>query len=422
METHTITLFTPNLLTRYVCTYGYHLLRTEHKHDWNAGSGTMEYLYNHTLPSYDFINHEKKKNVKVISLGEGEHNVPYKEHAIKVSVKYRFDNRMHLVDDSEFAKCVVISSLDADLLTAFVDDAKTYCENLIDSAVGDKKHIRKYIFNEKYDEWTVMNAVLPRPMDSVFIGGVIRQQLMTTINDFMDPVVRDDYRKFNIPYKLNVLLHGKPGTGKTSTIMAIASELNSDVAIVQFTRAINDTKLLNAINSVRDLKKCKIIVMEDIDCLFENRKEHDTQHNAVSLSGLLNAMDGLGRVEGVIIVMTTNNVDVLDAALLRSGRVDLRIKYDAATYEQIHDMFKYYFKNETHIVTDAFIRTFYDTIKYKEVTISMLQQHLFNNRKCIADLCGQRCMQELHDLISINNHLVTKMKTSSGPPDGSFYT
>ena len=59
----------------------------------------------------------------------------------------------------------------------------------------------------------------------------------------------------------------------------------------------------------------------------------------ISLSGLLNIIDGIASQEGRILIMTTNFIENLDSALLRPGRVDLRIEFDLATREQVHDIF-----------------------------------------------------------------------------------
>ena len=63
-----------------------------------------------------------------------------------------------------------------------------------------------------------------------------------------------------------------------------------------------------------------------------------TQSEGVTLSGLLNCMDGITAPDGAIIVMTTNHPELIDSALLRPGRVDIRVDFTTATREQIQRM------------------------------------------------------------------------------------
>ena len=65
----------------------------------------------------------------------------------------------------------------------------------------------------------------------------------------------------------------------------------------------------------------------------------------ISLSGLLNVIDGVASQEGRLLIMTTNYIDALDKALLRPGRVDIRIHFDMATSAHVDNMFIQAFTN-----------------------------------------------------------------------------
>ena len=73
---------------------------------------------------------------------------------------------------------------------------------------------------------------------------------MMNISNFLDKIKKflteeteDEYRSFGIPYKMNILLEGLPGTGKTSLIYAIASTLNMNIALVSFDAKMTDISL-----------------------------------------------------------------------------------------------------------------------------------------------------------------------------------
>jgi chaperone BCS1 len=68
----------------------------------------------------------------------------------------------------------------------------------------------------------------------------------------------------------------------------------------------------------------------------ENKNKEKTQ---LTLSGLLNAIDGVFSTHGRILVMTTNHPEVLDEALIRPGRIDCKYLFDNCDTEQIKDLF-----------------------------------------------------------------------------------
>ena len=101
------------------------------------------------------------------------------------------------------------------------------------------------------------------------------------------------------------------------------------------------------------LPRRSLLLLEDVDAALpeavkrRNESQQSTQHGSpaetddqsgVTLSGLLNCMDGITAPEGVVIVMTTNFPERLDAALLRPGRIDYRMNFGPATREQIERM------------------------------------------------------------------------------------
>ena len=106
--------------------------------------------------------------------------------------------------------------------------------------------------------------------------------------------VKGDYLEFGVPYKRVIFLYGVPGSGKTTTINCIASHFDCDVHIVPLSTDMTDQKLVDAFSSVNDdetkSNSKKIIVIEDIDCVFSDRKEGDCMKNGVTLQGLLNCL------------------------------------------------------------------------------------------------------------------------------------
>jgi mitochondrial chaperone BCS1 len=71
----------------------------------------------------------------------------------------------------------------------------------------------------------------------------------------------------------------------------------------------------------------------------DNSNSIRSSSSRISLSGLLNVIDGISAQEGRLLIMTTNNVKALDSALLRPGRIDVRIHFELATKKQAEDLF-----------------------------------------------------------------------------------
>lgn len=121
-----------------------------------------------------------------------------------------------------------------------------------------------------------------------------------------------------------------------------------------------------------------IILLEDIDAAFVSREENDEQKaafrglNRVTLSGLLNALDGVASSEGRIVFMTTNYLDRLDAALIRPGRVDMKEYIGYCTRFQLEQMYRRFYNGPS---VNEFATQFADNvlIEKKNVSPAMIQ-------------------------------------------------
>ncbi|CAI9098313.1 OLC1v1034935C1 [Oldenlandia corymbosa var. corymbosa] len=148
--------------------------------------------------------------------------------------------------------------------------------------------------------------------------------------------------------------------GKSSLIAAMANHLQYDIYSLELT-TIRDNIELN--NLLLDTTKKAIIVIEDIDCTLDvtltaaNRtkkkkgsKEDDSNKSKLTLSGLLNSIDGLssGCVQERIFVFTTNHIEKLDPALIRRGRMDMHIVMSYCRFEAFKLLAKNYLNIDHH--------------------------------------------------------------------------
>lgn len=172
-----------------------------------------------------------------------------------------------------------------------------------------------------------------RPLGSVILDDGVKEGVVADVRDFM--ARQQWYVDRGIPYRRGYLLYGPPGSGKSSFIQSLAGELDFSVAMVNLSEmGMTDDKLAFLLTK---LPKRSILLLEDADAAFVNRRQRDTDGYSgatVTFSGLLNALDGLAAGEERIAFLTTNHIDRLDAALIRPGRVDMTIRIGEATKYQ----------------------------------------------------------------------------------------
>jgi len=195
--------------------------------------------------------------------------------------------------------------------------------------------------------WRKQATISARPMDSVVLPSSTKSRLIKDLERFLSPSTENFYNRNGIPYRRSYLFYGLPGTGKTSMIQALAGHFKRSVSYLMPTHPkMTDDSLKEAINS---LPSETIVVFEDIDSLFNKDRSNKITSSALTFSGLLNALDGIGNPKGQIFVLTTNLRDQLDQALIRNGRVDLHIEFTYADSEQMETMWCNFYPDAAHL-------------------------------------------------------------------------
>ena len=281
---------------------------------------------------------------------------------------------------------IIATCEDTEKLNTFITKAqKVYAEEIFDNE-KKKGKVTSYMWDEY---WEVINKKSNRPISSLCFSNNIHLELLDDLKCFFSKETQEEYTNFGIPYKMNILFEGYPGTGKSSLIYSLASELNMNVASITFDSELTDRQFIKAIKRV---PKDTIIIIEDIDAAFKDRTEKG-DFIKLTFSGLLNTLDGNCSVEKQVIIMTTNYKCNLDEALIRPGRVDKCVHFDYANKEQIKLIFGKFIKENT----ESLFKEFYSLIKNCKLTTAMLQHYLFSNRK------NNKLIENIEELKQLSN-------------------
>ncbi|XP_013593649.1 PREDICTED: probable mitochondrial chaperone BCS1-B [Brassica oleracea var. oleracea] len=207
-------------------------------------------------------------------------------------------------------------------------------------------------------KWSHVTFEHPASFDTLAMEEKKKEEIKNDLVKFSKS--KDYYKKIGKAWKRGYLLFGPPGTGKSTMIAAMANFLEYDVYDLELTTVMDNTQLRSLLI---ETSTKSIIVIEDIDCslnLTGQRKkkkeeeedgdekkmkcEGEKKESKVTLSGLLNFIDGLWSACGGerIIVFTTNFVDKLDPALIRKGRMDKHIEMSYCGFEAFKVLAKNY--------------------------------------------------------------------------------
>lgn len=273
----------------------------------------------------------ESKNESTVGIGYGKHY--YIIGGKPCIVSYSVDEKVKL--NTEVRKVLSITMLARHPKSVFDDLLSS-----VVSSVETHEAVDVFVYGE-YNDWNKVKGINPRPLHTVYIAQEKKDRIKKEINFFLGS--RDSCIDRGIPWKLSFLLEGEAGTGKSSLALALATEFSLPLYIISMADLSSDTELMKA---MRTVPQKSIVLIEDIDSqgvnMSRDKKDEaqNTKNQKVTMSGILNSIDGVTSPDGRILIMTTNHPDRLDPALIRAGRVDVRVNVGKLTYKDSRKMFE----------------------------------------------------------------------------------
>ncbi|KAF3437109.1 hypothetical protein FNV43_RR19862 [Rhamnella rubrinervis] len=262
----------------------------------------------------------------------------------------------------------------------------------------------------KQTMWSHIVFEHPATFETMALEPEKKQEIIEDLLTFSKS--KDFYARIGKAWKRGYLLYGPPGTGKSTMIAAMANLLNYDVYDLELTAVKDNTELRKLL--IETTSK-SIIVIEDIDCSLDltgqrkkkaeksgsedesksnkerkEPKEEGHSSSKVTLSGLLNFIDGLWSSCGGerLIVFTTNYVEKLDPALIRRGRMDKHIELSYCSFKGFKVLAKNYLNLATHEMFDT-IKRLIEEVKITPADVAenlMPKSPMDDPEKCLSNL------------------------------------
>ena len=262
-----------------------------------------------------------------------------KEYDVNISLDSRGESSVINI----FGKCSI------EILDRYITSIIRKCNNKTFNKVpiytfniyGSKKKGNRSIY------WKSTTNKLSKNMENTIVSNDVYESFYMDLKNFMKN--EEKYGSKGLPYKRGYVLHGDPGTGKTSLIKAVANEFQLPIFNIDLNQlATNDelVKVIKDINThIADEQKY-LLVFEDVDRtkLFQKQRYYDDKAN-ISENCLLNVLDGIDEGYGRVTIFTCNDSKKMEniKGFNRPGRIDKFVKVTLCDTKHVNDILKFHY-------------------------------------------------------------------------------
>lgn len=275
----------------------------------------------------------------VVTLGGGRHFFMYRGHPIMLVRSMMAENNGDVIKE-------IIT------LSKFGRSHKLFHDLVKDNTPTKHKALSISTWGGN-GEWRQTSELDAGGLETIALDKDIRDFFTEQMDNFKGG--RDTYRRLGLAYKMTVILHGLTGSGKTCLIRALAAQYRMNVCILD----LNEISAVQLVAALGSVPGNSLLLIEDFDSArhlhsrvskeADKKKKDDRslsdqlleEYTGGSLSGTLNALDGISSLNNVVVFLTTNHLEKIDSAVYRPGRVDHIVELPKPSVNAIREHFEY---------------------------------------------------------------------------------
>jgi len=348
-----------------------------------------QYLYTHFNSKYKDVEATISLNNHYPGfIDDKEKKISYKQEETNFLIKFEGKNLIISKAKEKLDKAQGIKELYFRKFTISGYRAKKQIDSFLNVALqysikNKQKNLVKVYSNNGWGEWMNFGDIRVKPLDKTIIDGDVKKDLIKELEEFK--TAEQWYLDSNIAYKRGFCLYGPPGTGKTTLALAIANCTERKVHCLNLNAIESDARLAPCFSAISENS---ILLIEDIDKVFSGR-ENVKEDSKISFSALLNCLDGAFYKHGLITIITTNHIEKLDEALLRTGRIDTKIEIPLPTSKEISEYLSIFYNKPNFTIEGDF------NLKMSDIQEICLQnKNSLDN--AVKQLYGQTTWVDIH--------------------------